>query len=63
MSCRRLTYPAPSRDWQQDAFGLWSSLRWSKEAVLAATAGGAWFQKGRHEFADRAAAMAAGAAE
>ena len=58
----RLSFSAPSRNWIPGTNG-WHSERWTVEAVRLAKSGGAWFTKGRHEFADKKAAMEAGVAE
>jgi len=63
MSTRKLYHPAPNRDWFQTPERLWASRPWTKEAVLDAKRAGAWFAKAHHEFADVAAARAAGVGE
>ena len=60
---KRLVFPAPSRDWFQLPSGPWGSRAWTQAEVLAAKAGGAWFAKGRHDFADFLAAREAGVTE
>lgn len=56
----RLAYPAPARCWSGTMFEGFSSHPWTVEDVVSARGGGAWFAKSRHDFADRAAALAAG---
>lgn len=65
---RRLTYAAPPNDsvhlyteeindQRIQKFGF---IPWTVTEVLRARGAGAWFAKSRHNFADRAAAKAAG---
>lgn len=56
-----MTCPAPQRA-SREAFGLWTSHPWTVEEVKAYRAIDGYFVKGWHDFADRAAAIAAGVA-
>jgi len=56
-----LHFPAPARCWEGNPQQGFSSHAWTTLDVISARTGGAWFAKGRHDFADREAALAAGA--
>jgi hypothetical protein len=60
---KRLTFSAPPRCSEEHPGGLWSTRSWLAADVASAKSAGAWFAKGRHDFADREAALAAGVAE
>lgn len=55
----RLTYPAPRSATFSTPTG-WASRSWTEADVIEARVGGAWFARGRHNFADAAVERAAG---
>ena len=57
----KLTFPAPKRCSYNYELG-WADRAYTVEDIISAKEGGAWFVKGRHDFADMAAAKAAGVA-
>lgn len=59
---RRLHYAAPASDSEHGING-WCSIPWTARAVREYQQAGGWFAKGKHNFADRAASVAAGVGE
>ena len=59
MKTRRLTLPAPTREWYWTGEG-WASRRWTEEGVRSCISGGGWFQKGRSSFENLITAKLAG---
>ena len=57
---RTMRFSAPRRMSEELPDGRYYTLPWSKPGVLSYRAIGGWFEKGKHDFADRAAAVAAG---
>ena len=57
---RRMSLAAPASMAVERPNGLWSQAPWTQEEIKAYKAVGGWFVKGRHWFADRAAALEAG---
>lgn len=60
MQPRRLTFAAPVRCSHEIPYGGFTLKAWTQADVEAYIKEGGWFVKGRHVFADRAAAKAAG---
>ena len=59
---KRLTFPAPSREWYWSGEG-WASRKWAEQGVRDVLAADGWFQKGRSSFANPAVAKLAGVAD
>jgi len=59
---RRMHFAAPASNTLENG-GKWHQAPWTKEEVKAYKAQGGWFAKGRHWFADRAAALEAGVSD
>jgi len=55
-----MKFPAPRRDRVEQAGGLYHTERWTVETVREYKTAGGWFAPGKHDFADRAAAVEAG---
>lgn len=60
MTTKRLTFPAPARCSVEQGNGLWHTKQWGVMEVEDALTAGAWFQKGKHDFASKEAAVLAG---
>lgn len=60
---KKMTFAAPASCAVELPGGKWANGPWTLEEVKAYKAVGGWFVKGRHWFADRAAALEAGVAD
>ena len=56
----QLRLPAPRRCSVEGPMGTYHTVAWTREEVLKYRRIGGWFVKNWHDFADRAAAKAAG---
>ena len=57
---RRMAFPAPKRMSVRGLFGYFHTQPWTEDEVQSYLSIGGWFVQGRHDFADRRAAVAAG---
>ena len=60
MPTHKLHHPAPARASVELGAGKYYLRQWTVLDVREALRAGMWFTKGRHEFASREAALAAG---
>ena len=56
----KMTFPAPKRMSQRTPLGYFYTLPWTAEEVVSYRNIGGWFERGRHDFENREASVAAG---